>query len=82
MIVTTSSYIFLWQLCEENLAPEIVDQMKKDCENLVGNLDAIRDLFDNIEAVCAAKGIDIEIPIIDICGKTREMSLCILLSVY
>ena len=37
--------------------------MKEDCEAKAGDEDAIRDLFDNIEAVCEEKGFDIDLEI-------------------
>ena len=77
MMAIIRSTISLWQLCEGNLAPEIVDQMKKDCEKLDGDLDAIRDLFNNIEVVCAAKGVNVTliITIIDCC-KWKCLLIC------
>ena len=37
--------------------------MKDDCEAKAGDENAIRDLFDNIEAVCEVKGFDIVLEI-------------------
>ena len=37
--------------------------MKEDCEAKAGDEDAIRDLFDNIEAVCKEKKFDIDLEI-------------------
>ena len=55
------------------MASEIVARMKQDCKDLDGDLAAIRDLFDNIEAVCEAKGVSITIDIpSDICGKATN----------
>ena len=56
--------------CEEKLADKIVEKMKEDCEAKEDDLEAIRDLFDNIEAVCELKGFQIEIPTDDNCQTT------------
>jgi hypothetical protein len=64
-------FLFCFQ-CEGKLADRIVAKMKEDCEAKKDDLAAVRDLFDNIELVCAAKGIDIEIhiPTGDVCPTT------------
>ena len=72
-------YDVIFQLCEGQLAEEIVDQMKTDCENMNDDMEAIRDLLDNIEAVCAAKGVQTTIEIPDACGKPASVFVFCLL---
>ena len=70
--------------CAEKLADQIVEQMKADCVELEeeNDLDGIKHLFDNIEAVCEMKGFEIVIEIPhSMCTTTGELLLLLLLPV-
>ncbi len=57
--------------CEDQLPSEMFAQMQQDCANHGNDLDAIRELFDNIEEICEEKNVTIELDFKDpiLCGE-------------